>query len=290
MNIREFQTVRYLHSVKPMHNHNQKLLKLKSILHDMFGEQTVNIAFSGGLDSRFLAYVSGHFGFDVCLFHISGPHIPKLESIAAEKWAVQHGFKINTIYINPLEIEEVRQNKKDRCYHCKRSMFTKLLNLAPSICDGTNHSDLGNYRPGLHALRELKIFSPLAEAGLTKNEIRVIGKQIGLDHSDQPSHPCSLTRFPYDFSITTEGINLVIELEDFLEKTFKEELAANLSFRVRLIEKDRYECHILSSDFEVIPMSLINRLKTTISALYPDISFDIKPLEHLSGFFDRHVR
>lgn len=286
MNIPEFQTVRYLHTAGPMYK--QKLLKLKSILHDKFEGQTVYIAFSGGLDSRFLAYAAGYFGFDVCLFHISGPHIPKLESLAAEKWAQQHGFTIKTISINPLEIEEIRQNKKDRCYHCKRNMFIKLLSLAPSICDGTNHSDLGVYRPGLQALRELKIFSPLAEAGLTKNEIRVIGKEIGLDQPDQPSHPCSLTRFPYDFSITAEGLDLVIKLEEFLEKTFKEKLAGNLSYRVRLVEKDRYECHIQSSDFEVIPMSLLNQLKTTVAILYPDISFDIKPLEQLSGFFDRH--
>lgn len=168
------------------------------------------LAFSGGLDSRFLAHAAalaaGH-GVRAVLFHIRGPHVPAGESREAEAWAHAAGLPLRLVACSPLERPEVRANGRDRCYHCKKYLFRALQSAvaadpafaghAPALCDGSNASDLLAYRPGLRALAELGVRSPLAEAGLDKNAIRRLGAASGLDRPDQTARPCLLTRFAY---------------------------------------------------------------------------------------------
>lgn len=180
----------------------------------------LTLAFSGGLDSRFLAHAAQSLGRAPRLFHIAGPHVPGAESAYAAAWAEKRGLELVVLRLDPLAIPEVRQNGTKRCYYCKLGLFTALLDSldrekhapapttsrtpppppAPVVCDGSNASDLTAYRPGRRALAELGIRSPLAEAGLDKNAIRALALASGLDWPDQQARPCLLTRFAYDLS------------------------------------------------------------------------------------------
>lgn len=169
------------------------------------------IAFSGGLDSRFLAFTAARAGLDPLLVHAHGPHVPRHETQAAEEWAAQHKVRLVQVYFSPLEAVDLARSGTQRCYHCKKALFTLLqqslasaegLGGAPAhgaytLCDGTNASDTKTFRPGLQALQEAGIVSPLAEAGLEKATVRLLGEALGLEWAQQPATPCLLTRFPY---------------------------------------------------------------------------------------------
>lgn len=265
---------------------NPKLERLRDFLSEQFRGEPVNIAFSGGLDSRFLAYASTYLGFKVRLFHISGPHLSLQETKDAEKWAKSHNFPLEILVQNPLEIPEVKFNSRSRCFHCKKGLFSFLLTRVNKLCDGTNHSDLECYRPGIRALKELNVLSPLAEARLSKTEIRTIGKEIGLDDFNQVSKPCLLTRFPYNFEITTERINSIEKLEQIIRELL-EEIRADTPFRVREIGKSYLAVHIPQSHKASLPDSLIKKIEQT-GPVDPALGKALKVvfLPVLSGYFD----
>ncbi len=268
---------------------NEKLEKLHFCLQKHAPDRKLSIAFSGGLDSRFLSFFAKQVGYEPDLFHISGPHLGVAETDDAIKWAEKHKLSITVIETNPLQIEQVQHNLKDRCYYCKKVLFTQLIGSAkPPICDGTNHSDLGNYRPGLKALSELGILSPLVHAGLTKSDIRSLGKFIGLDNVDQPSKPCMLTRFPYNQTIDLSALETVRTLEHKLEHFFCENVGFIPNFRVRQVAPQHYEFHVTEKDWAVLSKE---QQKATEAILQGHSSrsseINIRPMPILSGFFDR---
>ncbi|MCD8339188.1 MAG: ATP-dependent sacrificial sulfur transferase LarE, partial [Burkholderiales bacterium] len=223
----------------------EKLEKLNQILLKAAPHGRLAIAFSGGIDSRFLSYTAKRFGFKPHLYHFTGPHLAPGETEEAINWAKEHEFEITVLPINPLEVHEVSYNQKDRCYYCKKVLFSKLAELADApICDGTNHSDLGAYRPGIRALEELNIHSPLALAGITKSEIRRLSKETGLDRPEQPSKPCMLTRFPYQYHLDPQLLTLAGNLEKSLSKFFQDLLTWLPAFRIRQTANHRFELHI----------------------------------------------
>lgn len=265
---------------------NPKLERLRDFLSEQFGEKPVNIAFSGGLDSRFLAYASTYLGFKVRLFHISGPHLSLQETKDAEKWAKNHNFPLEILVQNPLQIPEVKFNSRTRCFHCKKGLFSFLLTRVNKLCDGTNHSDLECYRPGVRALKELNVLSPLAEAELSKAEIRAIGKEIGLDDFNQISKPCLLTRFPYNFEITKEQINSIEKIEQRIQKILGEVSTAT-PFRVREIGEPYLAVHIPESHKASLPDSLIKKIEQAGSVdSASEKALKVLFLPALSGYFD----
>ena len=169
------------------------------------------IAFSGGLDSRFLAFTAAKAGLDPLLVHAHGPHVPQHETTAAVEWAARHNVRLLQVYFTPLEAVDLASSGTQRCYHCKKALFGVLQQALASVeqaggasgrgaytlCDGTNASDTKTFRPGLKALQEAGVVSPLAEAGLEKNTLRLLGEALGLEWAQQPATPCLLTRFPY---------------------------------------------------------------------------------------------
>ena len=182
------------------------------------------LAFSGGLDSRFLAHTAAlwsHEGVALHLFHIAGPHVPEEETLAARQWAEARGLPLLLLPVNPLALERVRSNSPQRCYHCKTELFSRLreaVNNHPelgayTICDGTNADDCSMYRPGLRALEELGIRSPLAEAGIGKPLIRSLGRTLGLDNPEQTARPCLLTRFAYDVPASPAAVQALAVAE-----------------------------------------------------------------------------
>lgn len=175
---------------------------LASALRDL---PRVAVAFSGGLDSRFLCHAALLCGCDVLAVHVYGPHIPPQESAGAAAWADERGLRLHTARFDPLALAEVKTNSPQRCYGCKTGLVALLRGeLAPMaeahdrvLCDGTNADDLQAYRPGLRALEEGRVRSPLAEAGLTKAQVREAARATGLDRPWQRARPCLLTRLAY---------------------------------------------------------------------------------------------
>lgn len=198
---------------------SRKLGLLKRILADMEG---VLIACSGGVDSTFLLRVALEvLGENVLAVTAKSPIHPASESAAAGELARRLGARHLFVKTDELDDPEFARNPPERCYLCKRSLFARLKELAEEhglteVLEGSNYDDLGEHRPGFRALRELGVRSPLAEAGLTKAEIRALSRQMGLPTWDKPAQACLATRFPYGELLTPEKLRRVEEAEEFL--------------------------------------------------------------------------
>jgi len=196
---------------------HDKLRKLRTILSDA---GAAAIALSGGTDSTFLVSVaSGISGLRVLAVTVSTPYMFISEVEEAAAFCDRCGVMHRTIRMDIPET--VRGNPPDRCYLCKTEVMGVVRATAGKegisvIFDGTNADDVNDYRPGMRALEELNIRSPLLEAGLTKNEIRALAREAGLDVSDKPSNACLLTRFPHDSSILSGELRKAEEAEIFL--------------------------------------------------------------------------
>jgi len=194
-----------------------KSIELNSILKDL---KSFIIAFSGGVDSSFLAYRAKMLGnLKIMAVTVRTPYIPSREINEAVEFADAYGINHKIIDIEFPEI--IRHNPLERCYLCKKTLFTRIAeygrkNDYKHIADGTNADDKGEFRPGLKALKELDIRSPLAEAGLTKQDIRLLSKQAGLMLWDKPAMACLLTRIPYETEINDVTLRMVEKAEDIL--------------------------------------------------------------------------
>ncbi|MDR2887208.1 MAG: ATP-dependent sacrificial sulfur transferase LarE [Bacteroidales bacterium] len=196
---------------------NSKIEKLAGILGSA---GPAVIAFSGGVDSSFLLYMAHktHAG-SVVAATVRTPYIPSREIEQATEFAGRYGIRHQIIDIGTPAI--VANNPDNRCYHCKKAIFTRLAGFAESagcatVFDGSNADDLNEYRPGMKALRELQVRSPLLEAGLTKNDIREHLRREGLDIWNMPAMTCMLTRIPHNTPVTPETLTMIEEAENCL--------------------------------------------------------------------------
>lgn len=181
----------------------------------------VVIAFSGGVDSTFLIKAAKEaLGNNAIAITVVSPYIPKWEIEEAKLIAKSIGIRHEFLEI-PIIIDEIKFNPLDRCYLCKKAIFSKIKELAQSygckyVIDGTNADDTKDYRPGLKALGELNIKSPLLEKEITKSEIREFSKELKLPTWDKPSYACLLSRIPYDEEIKIEDLERVEKSEKYL--------------------------------------------------------------------------
>jgi uncharacterized protein len=200
-----------------MENRYLKSSKLDTILKDL---NSFVVAFSGGVDSTFLLHRAHKVRKSaIVAITIRTPYIPSREIDEAAEFTRSFGIKHKIIDI-PFP-EMIRNNPIDRCYLCKKAIFTDLLSFAKKnnyqyVIDGTNADDTGDFRPGIKALNELGIRSPLLEAGLTKKDIRELSREEDLDIWDKPAMACLLTRIPYDTEISQGTLRLVEEAENML--------------------------------------------------------------------------
>ncbi len=230
------------------------------------------IAFSGGLDSRFLAYAAKCALNDVLLLHATGPHIPTQESDYAKAWAKEQGLTLSCVPVDVLTIPQVRSNSKERCYYCKKYLMATFKQAAAGLqlCDGTNADDMKSHRPGLRALKELNILSPLAVCGFGKPTIRKIAQQKELDNAEQKARPCLLTRFNYDLTVTASVLNRIAAAELELEQ------AGLKDFRLRLCPEPLLQT--TNTPHENIK-NILEKHGFTHAEIY------VNP--EISGFFDR---
>jgi uncharacterized protein len=196
-----------------------KLKKLKTILKQY---NSVVIAFSGGTDSTFLLHCASQIPeLRLIAVTIKTPYIPDWEMDEAIDFCKKNGIDHKLIELPFPEI--IRNNPIERCYLCKKSLFTQIITFAGKngydyIADGTNADDTGDFRPGLKALAELSIKSPLLEAGLRKKEIRDLSEKDGLPTWNKPPYACLLTRIPYDSKIDEEMFNKIEKAEVFVKE------------------------------------------------------------------------
>jgi uncharacterized protein len=200
-----------------------KLDALRSALRD-FGSAAV--AFSAGVDSTFLLRVAHEvLGDRVMAVTARSRSFPAREIDEAAAFCRAEGVRHVILDSEELDVPGFAENPPDRCYHCKKALFGKMLEFArenglAAVLEGSNLDDDGDYRPGRRAIRELGVRSPLHEAGLTKAEIRALSRKMGLQTADKPSFACLASRFPYGERITAEGLDRVGRAEDWLRGAF----------------------------------------------------------------------
>ncbi len=211
--------------------------------------KNVALGFSGGVDSSYLLYAGLHYGADVRPYYIKTVFQPQFEFEDAKKLAAHLGVELTIIELDALRLPAVVANPKDRCYHCKTALFGALKERAildgyPVLIDGTNASDDAGDRPGMRALQELRVRSPLRECGLTKDDVRRLSKEAGLFTWDKPAYACLATRVPKDTPLTAELLSYVEGAEgalfkmgftDFRVRVFHD--AARLQFTTKQMER-----------------------------------------------------
>jgi len=244
----------------------------------------LTVAYSGGIDSRFLIHAAIHAGVGVELLHASGPHVAPDETRFALDWAESMGLEAKILRFDPLALPEVAEGGRERCYACKRHLFELIRSLAGGlVCDGSNASDAEVHRPGSLALRELGVCSPLAERGLTKDMIRILARGTGLDRPEQQARACLLTRLPYGHVPNPLCLARLAEGERRVEEVLTMAGQEEFPFRLRLGATGGYELH-LGRELDS-PLLLLGLTEILGAEGFPGVMARIVP--ELSGYFDR---
>ena len=231
------------------------------------------IAFSGGVDSAYLLYSAVQSGAEVKAYYAKTAFQPAFELEDAKKLANQLGAEMEILSIDVLSVPHVAENPKNRCYYCKTALFCAISAAAKKdgfslILDGTNASDDASDRPGMQALRELAVRSPLRECGLTKPEIRRLSREAGLFTHDKPAYACLATRIPTGEVITPEKLARTEEAEGYLHSLGLRD------FRVRTLG-DMARLQVREEDLEFV-LSHRQAICSHFRNLYASVMLDLE--------------
>jgi len=196
--------------------------KLAALIQRLTELGSAALAYSGGVDSTFLAHVAGEvLGEKFLAVTAASETYPQRERREAEKIAAEYGWRHMVVPTSELGISGFSDNTPNRCYYCKKELMTRLKRIAERygvehLLDGQNADDVADYRPGAKAAEELGVLSLLKDVGLTKAEIRKLSRERGLPTWDKPAYACLASRFPYGQAITAEKLNRVAAAEEVL--------------------------------------------------------------------------
>ena len=233
------------------------------------------IAFSGGVDSTFLAKVAKEtIGRDAVAVTALSPTYPATELEEAKVYAAEIGIEHRLIETHELEREEYAVNNPDRCFHCKKELFTEMQVIAQeegfdTIIYGGIMDDLGDHRPGMEAAELLDARAPLVEAELQKHEIRQLSKELGLPTWDKPAGACLASRIPYGMRVTLEKLHEVDQAEHFLH---------NLGFRLVRV-RHHGDIARIEAPAEDLPRLFENDVHTRIVTALKEIGFKYVALD-----------
>ena len=231
------------------------------------------VAFSGGVDSAYLLYSAMQSGVKVKAYYAKTAFQPAFELGDAKKLARQLGAEMEILSMDILRVPQVAENPKNRCYYCKTALFSAMTAAAKRdgftlILDGTNASDEASDRPGMKALQELCVRSPLRECGLTKAEIRRLSREAGLFTHDKPAYACLATRIPTGDAITPEKLSRTEAAEGYLHNLGLRD------FRVRTLG-DTARIQVTESDLDMVLQNR-NAILAHLKELYAGVTLDLE--------------
>lgn len=244
-------------------------------LQEFFGAHPkAALAFSGGVDSSYLLYAARQLGADVKAYYVKTAFQPEFEYQDALRLASQLGADIQVLTLDVLACPDVTVNPKNRCYFCKQHIFGNILRQAKAdgydtVLDGTNASDQVSDRPGMKALQEMKVLSPLRLTGLTKAEIRSLSHEAGLFTWDKPSYACLATRIPTGTEITGADLARTEWAEDHLMSLGFRDL------RVRQLSGDLALVQLPEAQMDTF-LALRGEITRTLKTRYAGVLLDME--------------
>lgn len=234
-----------------MNNPKEARLKL-SALKDNFRDMTsVIIAYSGGVDSAFMANVANDvLGVKALAITAKSPSLAKSELREAVLLGEKLGLNHRVIETEEVQRLDYRANTSNRCFYCKDELYDRLANIARTenfswIANGTNADDLKDFRPGLNAAKKYSVRSPLVEVGLSKSEIRLLSKEMGLSVWDKPAQACLSSRVPYGTTVTVEALESISVAEEHLRNLGISQIRVRHHGNMARIEIEPKDFHIL---------------------------------------------
>ena len=242
------------------------------------------IAFSGGVDSTFLTAAAKEAGAEFEAVTVNTPFVPDREMREVEKLVQELEFEHQQLEIKLEELDKAVENTAERCYYCKKVIFNQIIDYAAekTVIEGSNLDDTGDYRPGRKALKELGVKSPLLQAQLSKNEIRMLSKDLGLVTWNKPSMSCLATRVSYDNQITAERLEKIELAEELLRRNgfqqFRVRDHNNLA-RIELSEADRKK---------ILDLNLMDKLSDKLQKLgFQYVTLDLSAYK--SGSMNKEI-
>ena len=255
----------------PLAQKEEKLIKFLQAL------PAPALAFSGGVDSALLLAACQKANAPVKVITCSTPLVPAFEKEDVVRLAEELNFEVNFLELNPLELPEFCLNDGKRCYHCKKFLFTAMQEKATSLgcaclLDGANLDDLGDYRPGMQATKELKVISPLLECGFTKADVRALAEKYKLSIAAKPAYACLASRIAYGEAVTLEKLASVERAEAALKTLGLHDVRVRCHNNLARVEVTQAEIELAST-----------KLREQIISAVKDAGFTYVTLD-LEGF------